>query len=85
MVVQQQRGIDMKALIAVFALLLVAAPVMAQRKDCEELKSEIEAKIKANGVKAFTLEIVSADDKKEGNVVGSCDGGTKKILYKRGG
>ena len=75
----------MKALIAVFALLLVAAPAMAQRKDCEELKSEIEAKIKANGVKEFTLEIVAAEDKKEGNVVGSCDGGTKKILYKRGG
>ena len=75
----------MKALIAVVALLLVAAPAMAQRKDCEELKTEIEAKIKANGVKEFTLEIVAAEDKKEGNVVGSCDGGTKKILYKRGG
>jgi hypothetical protein len=75
----------MKALIAVVALLLVAAPAMAQRKDCEELKTEIEAKIKANGVKDFTLEIVAAEDKKEGNVVGTCDGGTKKILYKRGG
>ena len=75
----------MKALIAVVALLLVAAPAMAQRKACEELKTEIEAKIKANGVKEFTLEIVAAEDKKEGNVVGSCDGGTKKIIYKRGG
>jgi len=75
----------MKALIAVVALLLVAAPAMAQRKDCEELKTEIEAKIKANGVTAFTLEIVAAEDKKEGNVVGTCDGGTKKILYTRGG
>ena len=75
----------MKALIAVVALLLVAAPAMAQRKDCEELKTEIEAKIKANGVKDFTLEIVAAEDKKEGNVVGTCDGGTKKILYTRGG
>jgi len=75
----------MKALIAVVALLLVAAPAMAQRKACEELKTEIEAKIKANGVKEFTLEIVAAEDKKEGNVVGTCDGGTKKILYKRGG
>ena len=75
----------MKALIAVVALLLVVAPAMAQRKDCEELKTEIEAKIKANGVTAFTLEIVAAEDKKEGNVVGTCDGGTKKILYTRGG
>jgi hypothetical protein len=75
----------MKALIAVVALLLVAAPAMAQRKACEELKSEIEGKIKANGVKEFTLEIVANEDAKDGKVVGSCDGGTKKIIYKRGG
>jgi hypothetical protein len=75
---------DMKALIAVVALLLVAAPAMAQRKDCEELKTEIEGKIKANGVKEFTLQIVANEDAKDGTVVGSCDGGTKKIVYKRG-
>jgi len=76
---------NMKALIAVVALLLVTAPAMAQRKDCEELKTEIEAKIKANGVKEFTLQIVANEDAKDGSVVGSCDGGTKKIIYKRGG
>ena len=77
----------MKALIAIVALLLIAAPAMAQRKDCEELKGEIDAKIKKNGVKEFSLEIVPNEQVKEGdgNVVGSCDGGTKKIVYKRGG
>lgn len=75
----------MKMLIAVVTLLLVATPAMAQRKDCGELKAEIEAKIKANGVKEFTLNIVGNEDKGEGKVVGTCDGGTKKILYKRGG
>lgn len=75
----------MKFLIATVALLLVAAPAMAQRKDCGELKAEIEAKIKANGVKSFTLDIVANEDAKDGKVVGSCDGGTKKIVYKRGG
>ena len=76
----------MKALIAIVALLLIAAPAMAQRKDCEELKGEIDAKIKNNGVKAFTLDIVPNEQVKEGasNVVGSCDGGTKKIVYTRG-
>jgi hypothetical protein len=74
-------------LIAVIALALVAAPALAQRKDCGELKGEIEAKIKANGVKEFTLDIVPNEEVKEGDgkVVGSCDGGTKKIVYKRGG
>lgn len=75
----------MKFLIATVSLLLIAAPAMAQRKDCGELKSEIEAKIKANGVKSFTLDIVANEDAKDGKVVGSCDGGTKKIVYKRGG
>jgi hypothetical protein len=77
----------MRTLIAVIALALVAAPALAQRKDCGELKSEIEAKIKANGVKEFTLDIVASEEVKEGDgkVVGSCDGGTKKIVYKRGG
>ncbi len=56
----------------------------AQRKDCEELKAEIEAKIKKNGVEKFTLDIVDADAQADGKVVGTCDGGTKKIVYKRG-
>jgi len=73
----------MRAIVLLAALMLAASPALA-RKDCEELKSEIEAKIKANGVPAFTLEIVPTDEVKEGEVVGSCDGGTKKIVYKRG-
>jgi hypothetical protein len=77
----------MKGLIAVVAFMLVASPALAQRKDCEELKAEIDAKIKANGVPAYTLEIVTneeAEKQTDKQVVGSCDGGTKKILYKRG-
>jgi hypothetical protein len=73
----------MKTLIAALALMLIATPALA-RKSCNELKAEIEAKIKANGVKVFTLEIVPNDQVKDGKVVGSCDGGTKKITFKRG-
>jgi hypothetical protein len=77
----------MKALVALVAALLIATPALAQRKDCGELKAEIEGKIKANGVKAFTLDVVPTDKVKDGDgkVVGSCDGGTQKIVYKRGG
>ena len=56
----------------------------AQRKDCNELKGEIDAKIKKNGVEKFTLDIVDKDAQADGKVVGTCDGGTKKIVYKRG-
>lgn len=73
----------MKKLMISLVLLMIATPAFA-RKDCEELKAEIDAKIQANGVKTYTLEIVPNDQVKEQKVVGSCDGGTKKILYTRG-
>jgi len=66
-------------------LALAVTPALAQRKDCEELKGEIDAKIKSNGVTVFTLTIVDKDAAEDGKVVGTCDGGTKKIVYKRGG
>ena len=73
----------MKKLVMVAVLLMMASPAFA-KKSCEELKSEIDAKIQANGVKAYTLEIVPNEQVKDGKVFGSCDGGTKKIIYTRG-
>jgi hypothetical protein len=69
---------------AVVVGMAVAGPALAQRKDCGELKGEIEAKIKKNGVEKFSLDVVEADKQGDGKVVGTCDGGTKKIVYKRG-
>lgn len=74
----------MKTLIAVIALALAAAPAYAQRKPCEELKEEIAAKVRKNGMKYFTLTIVPNAEVKDQHVVGSCDGGTRKITYERG-
>lgn len=69
---------------AVVLLMFVATPAFAQMKPCEELLTEIDAKIQAKGVKKFSLEIVPNEKVKDEKVVGSCDGGTKKIVYKRG-
>ena len=69
---------------AVVAGLALSGPALAQRKDCNELKTEIDAKIKQNGVEKFTLDILDKDAQADGKVVGTCDGGTKKIVYKRG-
>jgi hypothetical protein len=55
-----------------------------QRKACEELKAEIDAKIRKNGVETFTLAVVDMTAEADGKVVGTCDGQTKKIVYKRG-
>ena len=67
---------------AAFALSLAIAPASAP-KPCEELKSEIAAKLDAKGVKNYQLEIVPAADVKDQAVVGSCEAGSKKITYKK--
>jgi hypothetical protein len=53
-------------------------------KPCEELKSEIAAKLEAKGVKNYALEIVPIADAKGQTVIGSCEAGTKNITYKKG-
>jgi hypothetical protein len=69
----------------VATLFAVALPASA-RKSCEDLQTEIDAKIKANGVPAYTLSIIDAANEAsaEGKIVGSCDRGTKRIVYVRG-
>jgi hypothetical protein len=70
--------------IAALIVVLFFAPALACAqgpKPCEVLKSEIAKKLDANGAKAYTLEIVAKDKDAEGKVVGSCEGGTKKIIY----
>ncbi len=75
----------MKWVILVLALMvgLSFTTAFAQIKPCEELKAEIEAKLKAKGVEGYTLEIIPADQVKDQTIIGSCDGGTKKISYSR--
>jgi hypothetical protein len=75
----------MKRTLVTVAMLLAAGTAHAQAKSCEELKGEIEAKIRQNGVTAFSLTVVAKDAAEDGKVVGTCEGGTKKIVYKRGG
>jgi hypothetical protein len=72
----------MKKLVAAALLLMFATPAFAQ-KPCEELKEEIDAKLKAKGVQSYTLTIVAEAEVKDQQVVGSCEGGTKRIVYKR--
>jgi hypothetical protein len=74
----------MKLLAAFGVLLFVSIPAHAQgAKACDELKDDITKKLDAKGVKGYTLEVVSKDKDAEGKVVGTCDGGTKKIMYSK--
>lgn len=71
----------MKRIALLIAAITVSSHAMA--KSCEELKREIAAKIEARGVTEYTLEIVPNEQIGQKKVVGSCDGGTKKIVYTR--
>ncbi len=68
------------ALTITLAGLSLAAP---QKKACEELKSEIAARLDTKGVKNYSLEIVASDSVKDEKVVGTCEAGSKSIVYKR--
>ena len=68
--------------IAVLSVASMSAYSQAS-KPCEDLKAEIAKKMDANNVKSYTLEIVAKDKEVEGKVVGTCEGGTKKIVYSK--
>ena len=75
----------MKVLLTIAAVLVVPACSYAQgAKACEELKTEIAAKLDAKGVKGYTLDIVAKDADAPGKAVGTCEGGTKKVIYSKG-
>ncbi|NWA37423.1 DUF1161 domain-containing protein [Pseudomonas reactans] len=75
----------MKKFLLAVGLLSIAGTALAAGKPCEELKSEIAAKIDAKGASGYSLEVVDKGAAAEGyKVVGSCEAGTKEIAYKRG-
>lgn len=76
----------MKRALLSLGLLLATLPAAAAVKNCDELKDEIDGKLKAKGVSGYELTIVAADAEMAATAVevGSCEGGSKKILYSRG-
>ncbi|MGJ7502819.1 DUF1161 domain-containing protein [Variovorax sp. ZT5P49] len=50
-------------------------------EDCEALRTRIETKIAAAGVARFTVTVVDANASANGQVVGSCELGTRKVVY----
>ncbi|EJM84043.1 MULTISPECIES: DUF1161 domain-containing protein [unclassified Pseudomonas] len=74
----------MKKFMLAVGLLSLAGAAFADGKPCEELKAEIAAKLDARGVSNYSLEIVDKGAAAGGKVVGTCEKGTKEIVYKRG-
>ena len=66
---------------ALTALLLNALPCSAIT--CEELRAEVETKIRGAGVSRFAVTVVDISAPTSGKVVGSCDRGSKKLVYQQ--
>lgn len=74
----------MKTVLTLLAIALFLSTASAwARKPCEELKTEIAAGLDAKGVKHYTLDILAKDAQDTRKTVGSCNGGTEKIVYER--
>ena len=60
-----------------------ASPRGKALKACHELQAEIQAKLDAKNVTGYRLTILASDDVHGHQIVGSCEGGTKKIALHR--
>ncbi len=68
------------------AALLLAADANAQSNACDQLKSTLAARIEASGVRDYNFEIVPASTPVPpgARVIGTCEAGRYKVLYRRG-
>lgn len=68
------------------ALLCGVTGAAGAAQSCEQLLERIDAKVRASGATHYTLTTVDADAAvgASAKVVGSCELGTKKIVYARG-
>lgn len=69
--------------VMIMSLLMMMSTSAWAAKDCNELVTEIKAKLDAKGVKNYDLQIVDKAQPTELKIVGTCEGGTKKITYIR--
>jgi hypothetical protein len=73
----------MKKVVLATVLFTLAGSAFAAGRSCDELKGEIDAKIQGKGASGYSLSVVNKGSAADGKVVGTCEGGTKEIVYKR--
>lgn len=78
-----------KPLMASLAGLLLAGHATAQTPPnglaCDDLRARIEAQIRAAGVTHFSVTAVDASASAPGRVVGQCERGARKLVYRQHG
>lgn len=78
-----RRSVPARAALVLLIATATAASA-AQASNCDAIRAQIDAKIKARGVTNHSLTVVGVDDKVTGKVVGTCDQGRRKIVYAQG-
>ncbi len=73
----------MKKLILASSLMLMALSASANGLSCEDLKAKIEKKLEGKAVKGYTLTVVDKATETTNRVVGTCEAGSKKIIYEK--
>lgn len=74
----------MKTVLTLFAIALFLSTGSAwARKPCEELRQEIASGLDAKGVKHYSLAVVAKDAQDTRKTVGTCNGGSDRIVYER--
>ena len=86
-----------KQLQAILSASLAMSFITAAQADCEAIKTKIESQLQLKGIQSYSIEIVpvavpatsttgatEASPKNDlGRVVGSCDHGSKQLIYRR--
>lgn len=72
-----------KILLAALLMLAMSPALPADDDDCKAVAKELEARMRALGEKDFYLDVVPSNQVKNARVVGSCEAGAKKIVYRR--
>ena len=67
--------------------MLVPMAALAQANACDQLKATLAARIEATGVRGYSLETVpvSTAVPAGAKAIGNCEGGARKVLYRRWG
>lgn len=74
----------MKTVLTVLAVALFLSTGSAwARKPCDELRQEIADRLDAKGVLHYELTVVTRDAADTRKTVGTCNGGTERIVYER--
>lgn len=74
----------MRRVVITLGLLALGSGAFAAGTSCDTVKADIDAKLQAKQVAHYSLEVVDKDSASaSAKVVGSCEGGSKEIVYQR--